>query len=414
MAFDLNHYKDRAAQKLSLILDRPVTIESMHTKLALVPTITITGFKIANNDPFANKDPLLFIQKMDAELELAPLLNSQINIHKVNMDTAEIHLFENKNEKNWVLSASKEANNTSSKNAKTGAKLDLQKNLRLDVVTIGNLNVSHDNSIAKHTITANKLEMKNFHMFSGEILYKKQSFSFTLNMGNIFDILNQKPNFPVDLKIQSRLINASLNGKIGNFKNLADLQATLSARTNNIKNLFTFFEIKNPLIPTQNGQLQLQVTGDMKKMNVKQANFNINSEKDLKFSSSGTLTDVLTNPELNLNLTAQLVENKLTELWRVQPMSLSGDVTITKTGLKAKSITIDANRSDARIAVDMGLKNKKYNISAALVSNFLNIYDFIKKTVQQNKCYKRCNTSFTKQCRFTITLGCPTKSQLKS
>ena len=77
MTFDLNHYKDFTAKKLSVILDHPVTIESMHTKLALVPTITISGVKIGNNDPFQDKAPLLAIQKMDAELELAPLLNSQ-------------------------------------------------------------------------------------------------------------------------------------------------------------------------------------------------------------------------------------------------------------------------------------------------------------------------------------------------
>ena len=396
MTFDLNRYKDLAAQKLSIILDRPVTIESMHTKLALIPTITITGFKIDNNDPFKNKDPLLSIKKMDAELELAPLLNSQINIHKIDMDAAEIHLFKNADKNNWTISSTqKEDPATKTTPKASNAKLDLQKNLQLNLVTIGTLNISYDDSKEKHALTINKLEMRNFHMLKGDLVYNNQTFTFNLNAGTIFDALNQKPNFPVDLKIQSRLANANINGKIGNLKALTGLQATASMRTNNLKNLFNFFGIKSPLIPTQNAQLQIQVTGDINNLTIKQANFNINSDKDLTFSSSGSLKDLMKTPILTLDIKSQLLENKLTDLWRVQPMSLSGDITLTPTSFKSKTITIDANRSDVRLAVDMNLnKNKKYNISAALVSNFLNIYDFIKKP--ENKATTANTTSAPK------------------
>ena len=273
ITFDLNRYKDLAAQKLTTILDRPVKIESMHTKLALIPTITITGFKIENNEPFQDKAPLLFIQKMDAELELAPLLNSQINIHKIILDEASINLFKNKDTNNWILSPAPQKDTQNTAPSKSNAKIDLQKSIRLNIVTIGVLKGTFEDSGKKYTASINNLEMKNFHMLSGEILYNKQKFNFNLNAGSIFDLLNQTPNFPYDIKIQSRLANITLNGKIGDFNELTGLQTTLSVRTNNLKNLLSFMGITHPLIPTQNAQLQLQTSGSAKELAIKQFNF---------------------------------------------------------------------------------------------------------------------------------------------
>ena len=97
--FDLNRYKDFTEQKLTQVLQHPVTIDSMHIKLSLVPTITIQGFKISNNDPFKEKVPLLVVPTMHAELELAPLLARSIDIHSVNLQKAEVYLAK-KGEKN--------------------------------------------------------------------------------------------------------------------------------------------------------------------------------------------------------------------------------------------------------------------------------------------------------------------------
>ncbi|MBQ3696022.1 MAG: AsmA family protein [Alphaproteobacteria bacterium] len=378
MTFDLNRYKDLAAAKLTLILDRPVKIESMHTKLALIPTITITGFEILNNEPFQDKAPLLTIQKMDAELELAPLLNSQMNIHKINLDAATINLFKTQNASNWTLSNANSTHTKSQTDVKSTAKKNLQKNIHLNLVTISTLNV-HYNAKETQSVELKHLELKNLHLLSGELVYKKQPFTFSLNAGTIFDLLDQTPNFPVDIKIQSRLANLTLNGKIGNFQELTGLQATIVLRSNNAKNLLNFFNIDNPLIPTQNTQLQLQLSGNLDNLTIKQAKFNINSDKDLSLDGTGTLKDISKNPVLNMDITAQLFDNKLVELWRVQPMSLSGDISVSPTTFKTKMMSLDANRSDVKMSVDATMKNNKYNISAAIASNFLNIYDFVKK-----------------------------------
>ncbi len=381
MTFDLNRYKDFTAKKLTLLLDRPVTIESMHTKLALIPTITISGFKIGNNEPFQDKAPLLTIQKMDAELELAPLLNSQINIHKIHVDEANINLFKSSDANNWILSSKdKDTDNQNSSAPKHTSKIDLQKSIHLNIVTIGKLNATYNDSGRVYNTTINNLEMKNFYMLSGELVYNKQKFTFNLNTGSIFDLLNQTPNFAYDVKIQSRLANLTLNGKIGDFKQLTGLQTTFSLRTSNLKNALAFLGIKHQLIPPQSAQVKIQVSGSEKELAVKQFNLNINSDKDLTVTGTGSLKNILTDPVLTLTIKAQLADNKLTDLWHVQPMTLNGDITVTPNSFKTTTATLDANRSDARLAADIKFGNKIPSISLAWASNFLNIYDFIKKT----------------------------------
>ena len=75
-------------------------------------------------------------------------------------------------------------------------------------------------------------------------------------------------------------------------------------------------------------------------------------------------------------------------------MTLSGDFTMTPTSFKTKTTTLDANRSDMRLAADAQLKGKILNISLAVGSNFLNIYDFIKK---QDRKSEESNQQASKQ-----------------
>ena len=48
LTFDLNRYREFTEKKLSETLNYPVSIGAMETKLAFVPTIQITDFKITN------------------------------------------------------------------------------------------------------------------------------------------------------------------------------------------------------------------------------------------------------------------------------------------------------------------------------------------------------------------------------
>ena len=82
--FDLNHYREFTEKKLSLLLNRPVQIGAMHTKLSFIPTIEISNFEIL--DSKENPNPILQIPQMDATVEIIPLIkNFQIEIQKIDI-----------------------------------------------------------------------------------------------------------------------------------------------------------------------------------------------------------------------------------------------------------------------------------------------------------------------------------------
>ena len=401
LTFDLNHYRNLAEEKLTTLLGRPVTIESMHTKLALVPTITIENFKILNNTPFENKEAFVSVKKMNAELELIPLLNSQIYIHNIDVDAVDVNLYQANGKNNWAFS---DKNTTADK--ATGTKQPTQANntkqpnamdnLRVDTISIHALKILYDDAGKKQTFKGDNLILKQFHVLSGDIIYNNQTFNFSLNTGTVLHFLKQQPNFPFDLKIKSRLANISLNGRIGDLKVFSGLQATLSLDASNVKNLFAFFKINQATLPTQSLYIQTQLTGNLKKLEIKQMNLEVNGGSDVKADATGSLVNIQTNPQVTLNFKAQILDNKLTEALRIQPMSIEGDLTASASGIKSNKLVVDANRSDLTLAANIQNEKNGYNANIKITSSFLDIYDLIKKSAPKTN-QNAANTSAAAQ-----------------
>lgn len=376
--FDLNKYKDKAEEKLSQALQHPVSIGSIDTKLALVPTITINNFQISNNESFQDKAPLLYIKQMDAELELYSLINAQISIRKIDINVANLNLYKNQQQDNWSIPSATNSENTNSGTQKTTSKLTANK-LRVDDIFLNTLNVSYNDASSQQNLVFQNIHLSHFHILDGTIVYNKQTFSISANTGSLFNLLNKIPNFPVDIKIKSKMGNLNLNGKIGNMVKISDLQATILGQTSNLKTLCNFFAIQHPMIPTKSANIKIQMTGSLAKMDIKQFNFNINSGRDLTLTANGTGTNLNNNPVLNLNTKLQLLSPNLANLWKVQPMSVVGDIQLSKTGFKTTKTTIDANRSDIKLAAEFQkVKDNAYKLALVFNSDFLNPNDIIK------------------------------------
>ena len=138
-----------------------------------------------------------------------------------------------------------------------------------------------------------------------------------------------------------------------------------------LKNFFNFLGLDNALIPAQNVSLKTQVTGDMKKMEIKQFTFNIGTKNAFTFSGSGTLTKILTDPTLNFSFKTQLSDEKLSDLWSIQPMSITGDLNLSSSHLVAKEIIVDANRSDVNLSMNVQKVNQSYNAKINFVSDLI-------------------------------------------
>ena len=382
LTFDLNHYKRLAEQKLTLLLRHPVTIEAMHTKLAVVPTITINNFQIANNDPFQDKSPLLFIKEMNAELELIPLIHSKITIHKINIDEAQLNLYKTEQQDNWSIGAPQASTpETSEVKNPSNIYATLSQNLRIDEIVVKTLNASYEGARQQQKLTIQNIKIGQFHTLDAAIEYKNQKFNISANTGLLFQLLGKQPNFPVDIKIKSKLGNINLNGKIGNLVKFSDIQATASLKTNDLKELLNFSGIKHELLPAKPADLQLQVSGDLDKMDIKKFLFQLDSGNIFSLSTTGKGSQLLKNPSLNLKLETKLASPYGTNAWQLQPFTLEGDFLLSLDQIKTSKAILDANRSDAIISLDLQKeKENSYKAIMTMKSDFFDPYDFIEIT----------------------------------
>lgn len=222
----------------------------------------------------------------------------------------------------------------------------------------------------------------------GSIEYNKQKFNISANTGVLFQLLSKQPNFPVDIKIKSKLGNINLNGKIGNLINFSDIQATGSLQTNDLKELLNFAGIKHELIPAKSVDLKLQVSGDSDKMDIKQFELKIDSGNLFALSTTGKGIQLLKNPSLDLKLETKLASVFEAGAWKVQPFSLSGDFLLSRDKIKTSKTTLDANRSDAIISLDLQKeKGNHYKVIMTMQSDYFDPNDFIErtKTAQQKQ-----------------------------
>ena len=167
--FDLNHYREFAEKKLSLILDRPVQIGAMHTKLSLIPTIEISNFRIL--DSKENPNPILEIPQMDATLKMVPLIkNFQVDIQKIDVLLVSVNLtnmtFKDKKQE----SQKNQQTENEKKEANPKHTLDLN-NFWIKNITVNRTLLRFMNKGEKDAIELNNLVIKDLNNLKFQVAY---------------------------------------------------------------------------------------------------------------------------------------------------------------------------------------------------------------------------------------------------
>ena len=326
---------------------------------------------------------------MNAELELIPLIHAKITIHKIDVDEATLNLYKTEQQDNWSIGTpSTNTQEVSSPKTPSTIYATLSQNLRIDEIVIKTLKASYENATQQQKLNLQNIKIGQFHTLSGSIEYKNQKFNISANTGLLFQLLGKQPNFPVDIKIKSKLGNINLNGKIGNLIKFSDLQATTSLQTSDLKELLNFVGIKHDLIPAKPAELQAQISGDLDKMEIKKFFFQLDSGNIFTLSASGKGMRLLNNPTLDLNLDTKLASTYEIDKWKLQPFSLVGDFLLSKDKIKTSQTTLDADRSDAIVSLDLQKeKENHYKVIMTMKSDYFDPSNFVEipKTLQQKQ-----------------------------
>ena len=103
MTFDIAKYKGTIEAQTKAATGRDVTIGDIRMGLSLTPTIVLSDV-VLGNASWGSRPQMLIVKKLEAKVELLPLLSSQVNISKIAVDGADMLLETNKaGQQNWVF-----------------------------------------------------------------------------------------------------------------------------------------------------------------------------------------------------------------------------------------------------------------------------------------------------------------------
>jgi len=379
MTFDLNDYKRLIEEKLSALLNRPVTVQSMEMKLAFIPTINIRDLQIGNPEGIKSEQPFFKINEMEAVLELVPLLSSNVNIHQVTIQSAEVHFVNKNGINNWTFVT---ANNAAKPVAKEeeGAKKKKESKLpkiRLDTINISQLLVSYQNDKQKHDIVLDNLVLKDFHKLSGNLTYDNKVVEIEINVGRLEDFIAQTSNFPIDIKARFDQATLHLNGKIGEVKDFSRLKMTAALNMQNVANVAQELGIKSKYIPAKPFSLNAVLEGNLNSLLIKQLQMSLAAQNSLNLTAKGKINDVLTSPNLALDCQMILNDEELTSLWKIQNFNSDFKLNASQKRIEIVQLKLESNRSDLTVNGSWLFQNPP-KLDVILASNYLNISDFIR------------------------------------
>ncbi|MGN0919473.1 MAG: AsmA family protein [Alphaproteobacteria bacterium] len=365
LTFDLNHYRHFVETQASHALGRPVEIKSLATKLSLIPTIKVEGVRILE----ANQtEPLLEIPKLEAVLELMPLVQKQVVVQKIALPKATLV---------WTGEAAQQKNKTQpQKNEKQAtAAPDKSQKIWIDSISIDELTCKIGKEKPYH-FQINKITLKELSKFSFDLVYQEKTIHVNGNFGSILDLAIQRAKLPINLTLAQDRANLRINGQIADLENLKKINLQINANIPNLSDFFKSWNIKNDKIPTSALTLKTSFEGDLDKAELGTTSLTL-GKSDFVFTTKGSLNQLKGNPSAALTGTLSLKNSALNKLWGIKPFDLETKIDIKKESFSLTEMQLNAGKSDLKGNAQLTWKEKPLSLKGKLESTYFDIYDIL-------------------------------------
>ncbi len=377
LTFDLNRYREFTAKKLSETLHYPVSIGSMETKLALVPTIQITDFKIMNQD----KQAILTIPKMEATVEMAPLLKKQVNIQKISVPTLLMDATQlTKTEENKKATEQPKTEEHPKTESNVNSKIDLSKLIWIKDFQVGKLNLIYLLKDKKETITIENFVLSDMSSFSLKLNYLKKDFDISGSFGMLTNLLGNNPVLPIKLTIKTGGNTLSVNGQIQNLQKMEDIRLELNLTNSKFSDFLKLFGIKSDFNFKTN--LRLSLDGKLTKFNLKNIALILGTD-ELVVKGSGTAEHVMDKPVLNLSLSSSLQLDSVAEKLGLNSFELTNTLKFKDGKIEIDNLKYLANKTDLTGKISLDFNQKPVYLQVNLNSVYLSLKDVLYQKVQK-------------------------------
>ncbi len=370
--FDLNHYRVFTQAKLSKILNYPVQIGSMKTKLSLVPTIEIQNVKIFQNGE--NPQVILSIPKLDAVVELLPLLHKKIEIRRIDvlLVSADLTLLQ--------TSTKNTSSGNDSTTMNTNDSATILNALWVREITIEKLLLRFMNQNQKDSVEASKISIQELNKLKFQLTYKNRIFDIDGSAGLLTKFLSDFKELPIDFKVRQGGALATLRGQIGDVKKLSNVRIDANINIPKMRSFLRSWKIDLPSFMDVPTKIHLFADGNMQIMALKNVSLAIN-RNDFKFTADGTLSQLKQNPSASLTASAVLNDSNVSKNLYIKPFEFKSNIDLNKDRISLKKIDFQAGRSDIKGNFDVEWRNQ-LTLYPNLTSSYLDIEDIIIETTQ--------------------------------
>ena len=373
--FDLNHYREFTEKKLSLLLNRPVQIGAMHTKLSLIPTIEISNFEIL--DSKENPKPILQIPQMDATLEIVPLIkNFQIDIQKINVLLISADLT------NLTHKTTKEQDSpkTQDVQSKKAAELD---NLWVKNIVVNKILVRFMNGKNKDAIELENLTIKDLNNLKFKTIYHKKEFNIDGSLGALTKLIIEQKELPINLKIKQGTATLTLKGQIGDLPKMEKIKLNTTLNISKFKSFLKGWNVDLPNAFDTSLATKFYLDGNLKKMQISNLETSL-SRDSFTIKSSGEILNLNHNPKMKLKMDINLKEGDFAKKMNLNPIELTADLEMDLTSLKLDNLLFRSGHSDLSGNFRMDWKETP-TILPNLRSSYLDIKDIFKDGITSQK-----------------------------
>ena len=376
LTFDLNHYRRYTEQKLSEVLNHPVQIGSMNTKLSLVPTVQVNNFKVLQKE--GNPEAILNVPTMEVTLEIIPLIkNFQIEIQRINIlhiTTDLSSLSQNISPKTEQPKAPLKINSTND---------SLFTSFWVKEFKIKTLLCRFTNREKKEQIELTDFTLKDLSSFTFKFTHNKQSFDVRGSFGLLTKILQQNA-LPIDLNIRQGKNTINLLGRISNLKDLNKIRLSMNLDSPKLTTFLKPLGIELPSFLDIPVVAKLSVDGNLQKMNLGELNISIDNNA-LSITGAGKISKITKDPKATVDLSIALKESNFANQFRLQPFEIKTNLTLDKSNIDFSDINFLAGRSDMQGTFGIDLKSKPILLKPNLTSSYFSFNDILQKKQPDDK-----------------------------
>ncbi len=374
---DLNHFKEPIERELANTLNREVTVEHINLNMSLVPSINVRDITVYNSKDFDEKTVFAKVDELNLSLAIIPLFKGVVQVDDILINNGKVFLTEKEGKHNWDFSSKTSDNankeHVSERQNKTSS-LSFNR-VHLQYISLKNLLVSYEKDTIKETVFVQHVSLTQMNNLFMHLQYKNEPIQVTLVSETLLSTLlqNRLNDFVFSMKMRDMDINVA--GTIGNISDLDEMDLTINATADNVKNILAVFMKDLPKsfsILEKSGTISFSLNGGMKKFDVSDLKVDLKGVASLDLKA--VLQDITTNPKVNVQGGLDVAKANI-DGRTLQPINATFNIDFANKVLLITDTKIFIDKSDVELSAKIDLNQTVPMITGQFFSKYFNMDD---------------------------------------